>query len=189
MDRNKRPQKVALINLARANDARIELGLLLDDAAEAGAVYERRSGLETQTAFELVERTAALASHEAVVLGLDLGDASFDEALAALDEGTMVYVVLSCGDNPAEQALGVLSIFGEICDERGLVWGGGIAVAHSQVVAAFEQAPRLGFWRRATSSAIDELLLRIRCGEEAGNIPARQGWLRRAAAAIVLRLR
>ena len=181
MDRSKRPQNVALINLARAEAERRELGLLLADMAEAGTVYEKRSGVEEQVAFELAEDISGLADAGAAVMGIDLGDACFEEAFAALKPGTIAYAVLACGDRVAEDALGILSVLGECCDERKVIWGGGVAVAHSRTVTAFARSPRLGFWRRPTSEAVDGLLVAIRCGEEVGNIAAKQGLVRRAA--------
>jgi hypothetical protein len=188
VNRSKRPQKVALINLAGAADAREEADLLLADMAEAGTVYERRSGVEAQIVFVQVGGTNKLTGYGAVVLGLDIADACFEDALRGLDEGTVAYAMLICGDRVAEDALGILSILGESCDAQGLVWGGGVAVAHSQTVAAFKRSCRLGFWRRPTSEAIDGLLVAIRCGEEAGNIAAKQGVVRRAACWVLARV-
>ena len=185
MDRSKRPQKVALINLASTSETREEADLLLADMAEAGAVYEGRSGVEAQIAFDRVGGTDELAGYDAAVLGLDIANARFEDALRALDEGTVTYAMLLCGDRVAEDALGMLSILGESCDARGLVWGGGVAVAHSQTVTAFKRSCRLGFWRRPTSEAIDGLLVAIRCGEEAGNIAAKQGAVRRVASWVL----
>lgn len=187
MDRSKRPQNVALINLGRAEPARRELGLLLDDMAEAGDVYEKRSGVEDRIGFERVDDAVGLAGADAAVLGLDVGDACFEEVLAALEPGSIVYAVLACGDRVAEDALGILSVLGECCDEHGDVWGGGVAVAHSRTVEVFARSPRLGFWRRPTSEAVDGLLVAIRCGEEAGNIAAKQGFVRWAACWILRR--
>lgn len=195
MDGNKRPARVGLVRCAAGEgEAARAIELLLDDAAEAGAVYERRADAERPVEFA---RGAAGGGEtgfdgtgfDAVILGLDGTDARFGDVLDSLSAGTSVYAVCVCVGCPAEEALGCLHALEEACDQRGLAWAGGVAVGHAQVVSAFERSPRLGFWRRPVSEALDLMLLAVRCGSDAGLAAVRPGPLRRAYARLLLRRR
>lgn len=186
MDRNKRPTRVGLVACATSDgEASRTIELLLDDAAEAGAVYERRSGAKIPVEFT----RGTTAGCDAVILGLDGTGARFGDVLDSLSAGTSVYAVCACVGCPAEEALNCLHALEEACDQRGLAWAGGVAVGHAMVIGAFERSPRLGFWRRPVSEALDLMLLAVRCGADAGLAAVRPGPLRRAFAGLLLRLR
>lgn len=178
---------MGLVRTACGRDTEHVIDLVLDDTAEAGAVYERRAG--AQSPIEFVRGSAARC--DAVVLGLDLGasGASIEEALDGLAGGCAVYAVCACPGCAADEALPRFAALERACGKRGLDWRGGLAIGAAQAVTAFEHLPRLGFWRRPVSEGTDRLLLALRCGMPAGAIAARQGPLRRAFAALLLRLR
>ncbi len=179
-DRNKRPSRVGLVDCAVGKKAGRATRPLLDDLAEAGAVYERRSGAERPIEFV----RGCVAGCEALILGLDGCDATFGDVLDPAEAGAAIYAVCVCMDCPAEEALGCLWALEQACEQRGLAWRGGLAIGDAQVVPAFEHSPRLGFWRRPVSEGLDGLLLCVRCGADAGRQAMRPGPLRRAFAAI-----
>lgn len=200
MDRNKRPACVGLVGCAERTEAARSVGLLLDEAAEAGTVYERRSCAERRVEFVRARARcrgsegcgtegAGLAGCDTAILGLDATDARFDDALDSLAAGTAVYAVCVCMERRAEEALAYLHALEQACDQRSIDWGGGIAIENAQAVVAFEHSTRLGFWRRPVSEGIDRLLLAVRCGADAGLTVVRPGTLRRALAGLLLRLR
>ncbi len=174
---------------ADGDEATRAIELLLGDAAEAGAAYERRAGAERPVEFARGTAGVGGTSVDAVILGLDGTGARFGDVLDSLSAGTSVYAVCACVGCPAEEALTCLHALEEACDQRGLVWSGGIAIGHAQVVGAFERSPRMGFWRRPVSEALDLMLLAVRCGADAGLAAVRPGPLRRAFAGLLLRLR
>ncbi len=180
MNGSRRPSRVGLVDCAVGKKAGRATRPLLDDLAEAGAVYERRSGAENPIEFV----RGGVAGCEALILVLDGCDASFGDVLDAAEAGAAVYAVCACMDCAAEEALGCLWALEQACEQRGLAWRGGLAVGDAQVVPAFERSPRLGFWRRPVSEGLDELLLCVRCGADAGRRAVRPGPLRRARAAI-----
>lgn len=185
MDRNKRPSRVGLASCPCGRNAAQVIDLVLDDMAEAGAVYERQGA--TENPVEFVRGTTA--GCDAVALGMDGTDARFGDRLGELEAGCAVYAVCACAGCAAEEALGCLGALEEACEQHGLLWRGGLAIEDAQAVAPFEHSPRLGFWRRPVSGAVDRLLLAVRCGGNAGLFATRQGPLRRAFAWVLLRMR
>ncbi len=183
-DRNRRPSRVGLVDCAVGKKAGRATRPLLDDLAEAGAVYERRSGAERPIEFV----RGCVAGCEALILGLDGCDATFGDVLDPAVPGTAIYAVCACMDCAPEEALGCLWALEQACEQRGLAWRGGLAIGDAQVVPAFEHSPRLGFWRRPVSEGLDGLLLCVRCGSDAGRQAVRPGPLRRAFAAIQPRI-
>ena len=184
MDGNKRPTQVGLVNAAGRRCAGVG-EVLLADMAEAGAVYERRGGMEKVISFGCVGLEGDVSACDAVVVALDVADAQFGELLGRLRAGCAVYVVCLCVECQAEEALATIYALEEACDQRGLAWRGAFAIEDAQVIEPFAGMPRMGFWRRPVSEAVDCMLLAVRCGAEAGCVPVRQGWLRRLRARLV----
>lgn len=191
MDRNKRPVRVGLVACAMCDgekgngEAARAIELLLDDAVEAGAAYERRSGAERPVEFA----RGTTAGCDAVILGVDGTNAESGGELGSLAAGTAVYAVCACTESRADEVLACLWALERACGQRGLAWRGGLTVEDAQVAAAFEHSPRLGFWRRPVSRGIDQMLLAVRCGSDASLEAVRPGALRRAYAALLLRRR
>ena len=184
MDGNMRPTRVGLVNAAGRRCAGAA-EVLLADMAEAGAVYERRSGVEKIIAFDRVGVEGDASACDAVVVALDVADARFGELLGRLRAGCAVYAACLCDECRAEEALATIYALEEACDQRGLVWRGALAIEDAQVIESFAGMPRMGFWRRPVFEAVDCMLLAVRCGAEAGRVPVRQGWLRRLRARLV----
>lgn len=169
----RRPERVALANLAGSVGE-----FLLNDMALAGAAYERHGKAENPIAFERVDAPDEPPGFDAIVLALPAAEPLPEDLLASLSQTTAVYAACVCEKSAPEDALPLLSSLEQACDQHELVWRGGMAIGNAEVLLAFAHMPRLGFWRRPTSEGVDQLLFAIRCGQPAGRVPIRQGWLR-----------
>lgn len=160
-----RPARVGLVNLASGRGRGV-VRLLLDDLAEAGAVYERLSGVDEPVEFGAEEPADTYV----------LGFYAEDEVVATLPQlelGTQVYVVVCCESCDADEAWGAVSSLENQCSEAGLLWCGGMVVPGAANLPRVWGKPRMGWARRRVSEVTDELLLAIRCGEPAGVIVVR----------------
>lgn len=179
------PRHIALVDLRPGSPA----SLLLDDFADAFAVYER---LSAQTFGEKIgavcerfpsERNAEQAEHRygAAILAAalsagenapeprpDRAAANAQDALAKLPARTPIYVLATVNDADAQPGREFLARLEEACREAGLTWMGSLLVADAQLVAAVQRTARMGIWRRRTSEAVDELIAHVRMGQHAG---------------------
>lgn len=151
MDIGKRPHKVALICLEGGNEG-TALGLVLDDMAAAGPVYEWLCHVKEPVEFAR----------------LDPSDAN---ALSTCDS----FVIAFAGKKDAEtSALAVPIPAGSpryaVCDRAPTHpgWSGALVVDDLNGVARLMRRPRLGHARRPFSEACDRFLLAVRTGSGFG---------------------
>lgn len=151
MDIGKRPHKVALVCLEGGNEG-AALGLVLDDMAAAGPVYEWLCHVKEPIEFAR----------------LDPSDAN---ALSTCDS----FVIAFAGKKDAEaRALALPIPAGSpryaVCDHESALpgWSGALVVDDLNGVARLMRRPRLGHARRPFSEACDRFLLAVRTGSGFG---------------------
>ena len=169
------PRRVALVN-ASPRGARSATAHLLADLAEALPVYARMAGVATP---EVTEGPAS--APDAVILGCE---SHTDEPSAppldlperprgGLAAGTRVYALAVTDLYEPERALPSLGAIERLCVAAGARWMGGVAVGGGRLVLPAAGSPRMGFWRRSRSEAIDRLVIALLSGTGAGVILAR----------------
>lgn len=147
MDIGKRPHKVGLVCLANGNEG-AALGLVLDDMAAAGPVYEWLCHVKEPIEFAR----------------LDPSDAN---ALSTCDS----FVIAFTGKKDAEASalalpLPVGSPRYAVCDRAPALpgWSGALVVDGVSDLPRLMRKPRLGHARRPFSEACDRFLLAVRTG-------------------------
>lgn len=147
MDIGKRPHKVALVCLEGGNEG-AALGLVLDDMAAAGPVYEWLCHVKEPVEFAR----------------LDPSDAN---ALFTCDS----FVIAFAGKKDAEaRALALPIPAGSpryaVCDHEPALpgWAGALVVDDVSDLPRLMRKPRLGHARRPFSEACDRFLLAVRTG-------------------------
>lgn len=131
MSHGKRPHKVGLI--AHEGDP---LGLVLDDLAEAGAVYESLGGVETPIEFVRLSPAEDASGCDALVVACTSA-----KAAAASHEDQRVYTASSSDQ------------------------GADLYIPHPERLPRLMKKPRLGMLRRGLSKQIDALIRRIQVGD------------------------
>ena len=156
MDIGKRPHKVALIYLEGGNEG-AALGLVLDDMAAAGPVYEWLCHVKEPVEFAC----------------LDPSDAN---ALSACDS----FVIAFAGKKDAETIAAELPLPAgapryAVCDRAPELpgWSGALVVDDVSDLPCLMRKPRLGHARRRFSEACDRFLLAVRTGAGFGTEHAR----------------
>lgn len=147
MDIGKRPHKVALVCLADGNEG-AALGLVLDDIAAAGPVYEWLCHVKEPVEFARL-------------------DPSDSNALSTCDS----FVIAFTGKNEAEaNALALPLPAGApryaVCNREPVLpgWSGALVVDDIAGLPRLMRKPRLGHARRPFSEACDRFLLAVRTG-------------------------
>lgn len=147
MDIGKRPRKVALVCLADGKES-AALGLVLDDMAAAGPVYEWLCHVKEPIEFAR----------------LDPSDAN---ALSTCDS----FVIAFAGKKDAEASALALPIPAgspryAVCDRATARpgWSGALVVDDVSDLPCLMRKPRLGHARRPFSKACDRFLLAVRTG-------------------------
>lgn len=147
MDIGKRPHKVALVCLADGRES-AALGLVLDDMAAAGPVYEWLCHVKEPVEFAR----------------LDPSDAN---ALSTCDS----FVIAFAGKKDAEASALALPLPAgspryAICDRAPALpgWSGALVVDDVSDLPCLMRKPRLGHARRPFSEACDHFLLAVRTG-------------------------
>lgn len=147
MDIGKRPHKVALVCLEGGNEG-AALGLVLDDMAAAGPVYERLCHVKEPVEFAR----------------LDPSDAN---ALSTCDS----FVIAFAGKKDAEASALALPIPAgspryAVCDHAPALpgWAGALVVDDVSDLPRLMRKPRLGRARCPFSEACDRFLLAVRTG-------------------------
>lgn len=156
MEIGKRPHKVALVCLADGKEG-AALGLVLDDMAAAGPVYEWLCHVKEPVEFAR----------------LDPSDAN---TLSTCDS----FVIAFAGKKDAEASALALPIPAgtpryAVCDRASELpgWSGALVVDDLADLPRLMRKPRLGHARRPFSEACDRFLLAVRTGAEFGVAHAR----------------
>jgi len=147
MDIGKRPHKVALVCLEGGNEG-AALGLVLDDMAAAGPVYEWLCHVKEPVEFARLDPSDANALSTCDSFVIAFAGKKDAETIAAglpLPAGSPRYAV--CGSKPELPG-----------------WSGALVVDNLDGVARLMRKPRLGHARRPFSEACDRFLLAVRTG-------------------------
>lgn len=180
--------------------------LLLADAHDAMLAYERLAKLDDPEhrtpEVKLFGEDAcndgsyALANgkpneFDAIVLGCatNTAPALMGKALRLAAPSRLIYVIVATPNQEPEAARDLLQRLRALRDGHDLAWGGALVVADSPAIASLVRAPRMGFWRRPVSEAVDELVFALRCGANIASVsahaagvivaqPRRPPWLR-----------
>lgn len=156
MEIGKRPHKVGLVRLADGNEG-AALGLVLDDIAAAGPVYEWLCHVKEPVEFAR----------------LDPSDAN---TLSTCDS----FVIAFAGKKDAETIAAELPLPAgapryAVCDREPVLpgWSGALVVNDLVGLPSLMRKPRLGHARRPFSEACDRFLLAVRTGADFGTEHAR----------------
>ena len=168
------PRRVALVNADSQASEKITCQLL-DDLAEALPVYAR---LADVTAPELLRPAPGkdVPRCDTVLLGgalPDLGPAC--EAAVEAAPGTRVYALAHLGGRGSAGAAPSFSPLEAACRKVGARWMGGLVVCGDKLVLPAAGSPRMGWRRRWVSEPLDQLILALLAGTEAGTLTARPG--------------
>ena len=147
MDIGKRPHKVALVCLEGGNEG-AALGLVLDDMAAAGPVYEWLCHVKEPVEFTRLDPSDAnaLSTCDSFVIAFaGKKDAEASALAVPIPAGSPRYAV--CDHAPAHPG-----------------WAGALVVDDLDGVARLMRRPRLGHARRPFSEACDSFLLAVRTG-------------------------
>lgn len=147
MDIGKRPHKVALVCLEGGNEG-AALGLVLDDMAVAGPVYEWLCHVKEPVEFARLDPSDAnaLSTCDSFVIAFaGKKDAEASALALPIPAGSPRYAV--CAHAPAHPG-----------------WAGALVVDDLDGVARLMRRPRLGHARRPFSEACDSFLLAVRTG-------------------------
>ena len=147
MDIGKRPHKVALIYLEGGNEG-AALGLVLDDMAAAGPVYEWLCHMKEPIEFSRLGPSDAN--------GLSTCD-SFVIAFAGKKDAEAIAAELPLPAGAPRYA---------VCDREPVLpgWSGALVVDDLADLPRLMRKPRLGHARRRFSEACDRFLLAVRTG-------------------------
>lgn len=151
MDIGKRPHKVALVCLEGGNEG-AALGLVLDDMAAAGPVYERLCHVKEPIEFACLDPSDAngLSTCDSFVIAFTRKKDAEASALALpIPAGSPRYAV--CDRAPAHPD-----------------WSGALVVDDVSDLPRLMRKPRLGHARRPFSEACDRFLLAVRTGSGFG---------------------
>ena len=159
------PGRIALVDASNC----AATSALLEDAAEALPVYARLGGAQAP---ELVRARAGrdVASCDTVLLALKLDGTNprvEELPISYAPIGARVYALL-CTEGDPGIAAHLLAELDERCEERGLLWRGGLAVGDADLLPRITGCPRMGWARRRVSEAVDELLIALLANESAG---------------------
>lgn len=147
MDIGKRPHKVALVCLEGGNEGAV-LGLVLDDMAAAGPVYEWLCHVKEPVEFARLDPSDAnaLSTCDSFVIAFAGKKGAEASALALpIPAGSPRYAV--CDRAPAHPG-----------------WSGALVVDDVSDLPRLMRKPRLGHARRPFSEACDRFLLAVRTG-------------------------
>ena len=202
------PQRILLVHAKASAGSPASLqeldqaaGLMLDDFAEAFAVYARLSaaGHGDATAMPSLQRISLPAMptgvqgtldetgrFDAVVIGFAAECPHVPELSHMVVPGARVYAVGALTDAAAgdtaeqrniDEAFGALA---QVCRRDNLTWSGYLAVASAEVLPRLTRSPRMGMFRRPVSEAIDRLILSVRTGSPFASEAVRPGACRLA---------
>ena len=202
------PQRILLVHAKASAGSPASLqeldqaaGLMLDDFAEAFAVYARLSAAECGDAaaipslqrFSLPDMSTGAQGalgetgrFDAVVIGFAAECPHVPKIRRMVVPGARVYAVGALTDTAAgdaaeqrniDEAFGALA---QACRRDGLTWSGYLAVASAEVLPRLTRSPRMGMFRRPVSEAIDRLILSVRTGSPFASEAVRPGACRLA---------
>lgn len=177
-------------------------GIMLDDFAEAFAVYARLSAAEygdAAASAPVLQRislpdmsTGAQGAldetgrFDAVVIGFAAECPCIPELNRMVVLGARVYAIGALTDattGDVAERLNIDEAFGALaqtCRRDGLAWSGYLAVASAEVLPRLTRSPRMGMFRRPVSEAIDRLILSVRTGSPFASEAVRPGACRLA---------
>ncbi len=197
------PQRILLVHAKAPTGASASLqeldraaGFMLDDFAEAFAVYARLSAAEHGGAASVpvlqrislpdmsasAQGTLDETNHfDAAVIGFAAECPHVPELSRMVVPGARVYAVGALTDAAAvggTERYGIDEAFGalaQVCRRDDLTWSGYLAVASAEVLPRLTRSPRMGMFRRPVSEAIDRLILSVRTGSPFASEATRPG--------------
>lgn len=181
------PEYVRFVDCRGARASFSAVSMLLADARDALDAYERLARLDdpghVSPAVEGVASSGSMpasidaAGAAALVLGIspdveceDTGTTAAIIRVAKSHTASLnVYAILTCDDSELDAARATLQTIASSCSDEGTAWCGALVISDAAMLARLTHAPRMGFWRRAVSESVDELVLAIRCGTSLAN--------------------
>ena len=187
------PQRILLVHAKAPADSPEPLrehdqaaGLLLDDFAEAFAVYARLSAAGHGNAAATVPVLQRISLSEmstcargaldetdrfdAVVIGFAAEYPHAPNISHMVVPGTRVYAMCvlakaTAGDDMERRGIdGAIGTLAHACRQDDLAWSGCLAVTGADLLPRLTRSPRMGMFRRPVSEAVDRLILSVRTG-------------------------
>lgn len=163
------PKTVALIEFGDRTSALP--GLLLDDFEDALGVYARIGGVPSP------RRVLASRHADALVIATHARDMR-EARYTAIAPGALVYALIACDACETSEARQALESLEERLDRTHATLAGCALIPLAETLETRMRGPRMGHARRNVSEATDELVLALRCADEAGIIDVRPPWPR-----------
>lgn len=85
-------------------------------------------------------------------------------ATKAIAQCTRIYAISNLGFYEPEQIMTSFAVLRNWCEATGATWSGGLAVGAGGMLPKVADTPRMGALRRATSEAMDRLIVAVRSG-------------------------
>lgn len=150
------PHTIALVNATRETEYGPLAHALLHDFEQALAAYAKLSHSDCPC-FQYGDCTDA----DTVIAATSTADGPLPQFI---EPHTRLYAI---GISPEHDAAQALSLFNDIQArvlETGALWQGGLAVGSAKMLERHVRDPRMGFWRRNTSEAMDRFIGTVRLG-------------------------
>lgn len=150
---------------------------LLDDLAEALPVYARLADVSVLELFQ-APPDKNLPRCDAALLAYALQDpAPAHDAATRIAPGTRVYALTHLEGRAGTEAATSFSQLEALCEAAGARWMGGLVVCGDELVLPAAGSPRMGWRRRWISEPLDQLIIALLAGTDAGTLTARPGAL------------
>ena len=177
VNRNHRPPRhIGLIQLAAADDeARQALDYLYTDFQEALTAYAHITGASVPAMTKIDAHAPTDAPYvDTAIVGVYAHTAEKAETILAspfaaasisrrLVSEQRVYAIC-CIEEIEVNSQPLVQCCEERCEKHGFSWCGMLTVENARALFDYKGRPRLGFWRRPVSEALDRLIGAVRAG-------------------------
>ena len=168
------PRRIVLMrNSAAEGDA--PLDFMLSDFQDALTAYARMSDTavpdmamfgsdDAAPSFPADTMILSIYAHTAVEARVSLRSLRGSPRIAdALIEERRVYGI-ACIASPEGALVPLSREFESLTRQMGLTWCGMLGIGNADALSSYDGYPRLGFWRRPVSEALDRLIGAVRSG-------------------------
>lgn len=135
---------------------------LAQDFEEALGVYERVYAPNKASVRSFKVRQFMLSAQDLEVAKASNQQLGHTSSSFELEPNVALYAIACTSETQCSPAAQVLEQFEQLCSVLELYYCGGLAVCGSRQIASHAQAPRMGFLRRRTSEALDQLIAAVR---------------------------
>lgn len=156
------PHVIALINASKSTEYEPLAHALLHDFEQALAAYAKLSRTDCPR-FQYDD----CADADTVITAISTVAASLPPIIKP---GVRLYAIGITPEHDAARALPLLDNVRAQAFEAGIQWQGGLTVGSAETLKTHMHDPRMGFWRRNTSEAMDRFIGTVRLGGSVSEI-------------------